>query len=82
MLLRQPSVKPSLVSSDFTPSLSRTYISVSLAISTDPLLVWNYGTMGCIAGFGGILFWWTFRKLDAEEDMLNNLATGHLDAEK
>jgi proton-dependent oligopeptide transporter, POT family len=52
------------------------------ALSTDPLLVWNYGAMGCIAGIGGIVFWWSFRKLDAEEDKLNNLVTGHLDAKQ
>jgi POT family proton-dependent oligopeptide transporter len=83
MLLQQPSVKLSLVSSDFTLFLSRYYTQMVLsALSTDPLLVWNYGAMGCIAGIGGIVFWWSFRKLDAEEDKLNNLATGHLDAKQ
>jgi POT family proton-dependent oligopeptide transporter len=38
--------------------------------------------MGCIAGIGGIFFWWSFRKLDADEDTLNNLATGHLNVEE
>jgi len=51
-------------------------------ISADPLLVWNYGVMGCIAGIGGIFFWLSFRKLDADEDTLNNLATGHLNTNK
>jgi POT family proton-dependent oligopeptide transporter len=82
MPLRQPSAKPSSVRSDFTLSLSKADILVLLAISADPLLVWNYGVMGCIAGIGGVLFWWSFRKLDAEEDTLNNLATGHLNVEK
>ena len=51
----------------------------TLALSADPLLVWNYGTMGVIAGVAGVLFWLSVRKLDAQEDMLNNLDEGHVD---
>jgi POT family proton-dependent oligopeptide transporter len=46
------------------------------ALSTDPLLVWNYGVMAVISFIGGILFWFTFRKLDDEEEVLNNLDDG------
>ena len=46
---------------------------IRLALSADPLLVWNYGTMGVIAGVAGVLFWISVRKLDAQEDVLNNL---------
>ena len=49
-----------------------------VALSTDPLLVWNYGVMGVLAAVGGCLFWLSHRKLDAEEDMLNQLPTGHI----
>jgi POT family proton-dependent oligopeptide transporter len=33
--------------------------------------------MAVIALIGGILFWLFVRKLDADEDRLNNLAEGH-----
>jgi POT family proton-dependent oligopeptide transporter len=52
---------------------------VIVALSEDPLLVWNYGTMGVIAGAAGILFWISVRRLDAQEDTLNNLDEGHVD---
>ncbi|KNG80975.1 oligopeptide transporter [Aspergillus nomiae NRRL 13137] len=42
-------------------------------LSTDPLLVWNYGFVAVLAFIGGNLFWITHRKLDKEEDELNRL---------
>jgi POT family proton-dependent oligopeptide transporter len=47
-----------------------------VALSNDPLLVWNYGSMGVLAGLAGISFWMHVSKLDAQEDELNNLADG------
>ena len=47
-------------------------------LSTDPLLTWNYGSMAVISFCAGILFYLQFRKLDQEEDALNNLPTGHI----
>jgi len=47
-------------------------------LSTDPLLVWNYGAFAIVAFFAGIGFYLTFRGLDAEEDHLNSLPTGHV----
>ena len=47
------------------------------ALSTDPLLVWNYGTMGVISFISGIIFWIQFRHLDKEEDALNAIQAGH-----
>jgi POT family proton-dependent oligopeptide transporter len=47
-------------------------------ISTDPLLVWNYGSMAVIAFIGGILFWLQVRGLDKAEDEMNNLRAGHV----
>ncbi|KIV90038.1 hypothetical protein PV10_07384 [Exophiala mesophila] len=44
-----------------------------VALSADPLLVWNYGVVAVLSGLGGIAFWFNFRKLDAEEDKLNML---------
>lgn len=49
-----------------------------VALSTDPLLVWNYGVFAVIAFIAGCLFWLTHRHLDGEEDQLNQLPTGHI----
>lgn len=48
------------------------------ALAADPLLVWNYGVMGVLAGVAGVLFWFSFSRLDKQEDQLNNLDEGHL----
>jgi POT family proton-dependent oligopeptide transporter len=42
-------------------------------MSKDPLYVWNYTTVACIALLGGIAFWFCFRHLDSEEDKWNLL---------
>ena len=64
-------------------SLSLHYFPLfSLALSADPLLVWNYGVMAVLAFVGGALFWLSVRKLDKDEDKLNNLADGHFGTEK
>ena len=52
------------------------------ALSEDPYLIWNYGSMGVVAGIAGLIFWISVRNLDAHEDELNNLAEGHVDGEK
>jgi len=52
------------------------------SLSLDPLLVWNYGAMGVISFIGGILLWISVRKLDADEDRLNNLSDGHFDSKQ
>lgn len=49
-----------------------------VGLSADPLLVWNYAVVGVIAAVTGVLFWFTFRDLDAQEDELNLLSRGHL----
>lgn len=43
------------------------------ALSTDPLLLWNYGFVAVLAFIGGNLFWLSHYKLDKEEDRLNKL---------
>lgn len=48
------------------------------SLSLDPLLIWNYGTMAVLSFIGGCLFWLSVKKIDSEEDRLNNLKTGHL----
>ncbi|KAL3492274.1 POT family-domain-containing protein [Aspergillus germanicus] len=43
-------------------------------LSDDPLLVWNYTVIACIAFVGGAAFWFCFRHLDTDEDKWNMLA--------
>ncbi|VDC06867.1 unnamed protein product [Peniophora sp. CBMAI 1063] len=62
----------------FSSAISYALGEAFVSLSTDPLLVWNYGVMGVLAFVGGILFWATFYKLDRQEEALNNLETGHL----
>jgi proton-dependent oligopeptide transporter, POT family len=47
-------------------------------LSTDPYLIWNYGSVAVIAAVAGTLFWFQFRSLDKEEDSLNELPEGKL----
>jgi len=47
-------------------------------LSTDPLLVWNYGAMAVISFLAGCLFWLQYRSLDRDEDRLNMLPTGSM----
>lgn len=43
------------------------------ALSTDPLLIWNYGFVAVLAFVGGNLFYLTHYKLDRQEDELNQI---------
>jgi POT family proton-dependent oligopeptide transporter len=59
-------------------ALSTSAVSAALgqafvSLSEDPLLVWNYGAVAVVAMIGGIGFYLTFRKVDREEDAMNNL---------
>ena len=60
----------------FMSAVSSAIGEAFVSLSTDPLLVWNYGVMGVLAGISGVFFWIHVRKLDEQEDMLNNLADG------
>jgi len=44
-----------------------------VALSSDPLLVWNYGAFAVISFIAGCLFWFFFKKLDSEEHELNDM---------
>jgi POT family proton-dependent oligopeptide transporter len=46
-------------------------------LSDDPNLVWNYMTCTILAAIGGIAFWFTFRDLDRNEEILNEIPSGH-----
>jgi POT family proton-dependent oligopeptide transporter len=62
----------------FQSAISAAIGEAFVALSADPLLVWNYGTMGVLSFIGGTIFWFQFRKLDRDEDKLNMLPNGHL----
>lgn len=57
-----------------------TLASFPVALSADPLLVWNYGTMSVLAFVAGILFWFSVRHLDEQEDYLNAQDPGQFNA--
>jgi POT family proton-dependent oligopeptide transporter len=60
----------------FMSALSAAIGEAFVSLSADPLLVWNYGVMGVLAFVGGIIFWFQYRSLDAQEDELNQLQAG------
>ncbi|KAF8722747.1 hypothetical protein AX14_009566 [Amanita brunnescens Koide BX004] len=60
----------------FMSAISSAIGEAFVALSNDPLLVWNYGSMSVLAGLAGVFFWMHVRKLDAQEDELNNLTDG------
>ena len=61
----------------FTTAISNAIGEAFVSLSSDPLLVWNYGAMAVLAFLAGIGFWFTFRDLDAQESQLNEMQTGH-----
>ncbi|THH07770.1 hypothetical protein EW146_g9207 [Bondarzewia mesenterica] len=63
----------------FTSAVANALGEAFTALSSDPLLVWNYGVMAVIAAVGGVFFWFMFRHLDDVEEELNNLQEGHLE---
>lgn len=58
-----------LLMNSFSSALSQAFVG----LSEDPLLVWNYGITAILAFVGAAVFWVANRKLDMEEDRLNNL---------
>ena len=69
------------LSSPFKNDFSKFVFFFFLALSADPLLIWNYGSMGVLAALAGILFWFTFRHLDKEEEKLNELDEGRINVD-
>jgi len=61
----------------FMSAISAALGEAFVSLSADPLLVWNYGTMAVLAFIGGTCFFFQYRSLDADEDRLNELPTGH-----
>ncbi|ESK92850.1 oligopeptide transporter [Moniliophthora roreri MCA 2997] len=60
----------------FTNAVGAALSQAFLPLVEDPLLTWNYGSVGIIATVVGTTFWLSFRKLDAQEDVLNELPEG------
>uniref|UniRef100_A0A0W0FSY4 Putative peptide transporter PTR2A n=1 Tax=Moniliophthora roreri TaxID=221103 RepID=A0A0W0FSY4_MONRR len=65
----------------FTNAVGSALSEAFLPLVEDPLLIWNYTVVGCLAFVTCIVFWWTVRDLDSREDELNNLAEGHVGAD-
>jgi len=66
----------------FMSAISAALGEAFVPLSADPLLVWNYGSMAVISFIAGTIFWFQYRKLDAAEDALNALPTGHMGTAK
>ena len=62
----------------FTTAFSAALAQAFTPLTADPHLVWNYGAVAIISFCTGILFWFTYRGMDRQEDQLNMLPTGHL----
>lgn len=64
----------------FMSALASAIGEAFVSLSSDPLLVWNYGVMAVLAFVSGIIFWLQYRHLDQQEDELNAIGVGHLEA--
>ncbi|KAK2739958.1 hypothetical protein FQN57_006277 [Myotisia sp. PD_48] len=53
-----------------------------VGLSEDPYLIWNYTVVSALAFVGGVGFWLTNYKTDAEEDYLNSLPDGKVRLKK
>ena len=60
----------------FMSAISAAIGQAFVALSADPLLVWNYGVMAVLAFIAGTIFWFQYRHLDEQEEELNELAVG------
>jgi POT family proton-dependent oligopeptide transporter len=66
----------------FASAISAALGEAFVSLSADPLLVWNYAVMAVLSAIAGVLFWISFRHLDAVEDELNLLADGEFESPK
>ncbi|KAJ4318091.1 hypothetical protein N0V94_004616 [Neodidymelliopsis sp. IMI 364377] len=62
----------------FTTAFSAALAQAFTPLTLDPLVVWNYGAVAIISFVTGVIFWFSYRSMDKEEDQLNMLPTGHL----
>ncbi|RFU35192.1 hypothetical protein B7463_g1095, partial [Scytalidium lignicola] len=61
-----------------TSAISAAIGEAFVSLSTDPLLVWNYGAMAVLSFIGGTILWFQYRQLDKDDDALNQLPEGQL----
>ncbi|KAI0764944.1 oligopeptide transporter [Fomes fomentarius] len=66
----------------FTSAVSAALGQAFVALSEDPLLIWNYATMAVLAFVAGTIFWFQYRHVDAVEDELNEIAEGQYEEKK
>ncbi|EKV07527.1 Major facilitator superfamily domain, general substrate transporter [Penicillium digitatum] len=64
----------------FTNAISAAIAEALITLSRDPLLIWNYAVFAILTLVGGTIFIIQFWSLDKEEDELNNLPAGHVQA--
>lgn len=57
----------------FTNAFSGALSQALVPLSKDPLFIWLYVIIACITFVATIAFWFTFRGMDREEDVLNAL---------
>lgn len=57
----------------FQNAISSAISQAFVGLSEDPLLIWLYTTIAILAAIGCVGFWFAHRKLDKQEDMLNDL---------
>ncbi|ORY80871.1 POT family-domain-containing protein [Protomyces lactucae-debilis] len=57
----------------FTSAISTALGQAFVSLSSDPNLVINYAVMGALSFVGGVAFYFHFRQLDRDEDMLNQI---------
>ncbi|KAJ4379541.1 hypothetical protein N0V86_004722 [Didymella sp. IMI 355093] len=60
----------------FTHAFSSAIAQAFVPLAADPLLVWLYVTIAILTFFGWVAFWWMFRALDRENDILDKLPEG------
>ncbi|EEQ28888.1 hypothetical protein McanMca71_001050 [Microsporum canis] len=58
----------------FMNAISSAINQALVGLSSDPLLIWNYGVTACLAYIGCIGFWFSNRSTDKAEDAMNQLA--------
>ncbi|KAL0581439.1 hypothetical protein V5O48_000593 [Marasmius crinis-equi] len=63
----------------FTNAVGSALSEAFIPLVEDPHLIWNYTVVACLAFVAMIGFFISTRKLDKQEDALNNLPEGHLE---
>ena len=66
----------------FTTAFSAALAQAFTPLTSDPHIVWNYGSVAIISFVTGVVFFIVYRKMDKAEDQLNMLPTGHVGTAK